>query len=138
MIAVRALLLVALLVAPAAAQQRPLPEKSMAYTYCVDGRARSVMDMSVIGTADFEEVVAHEAKHREQYARFAPFCPLLTPLLYLDLEIEAYCASRPAAMRNRRLAKVLVDLDYITRIASELVNEIPADSVARLYLVRCP
>jgi len=66
----------------------------------------------------------------------APYCPILTPLLVLDWEIEAYCATRPIALRRRR--KLLVDLDYMTRIAAALHGDVPTDTVLVRYSERCP
>jgi len=71
-------------------------------TFCVDGKVLSYIsaDLDSIGRADVE---AHEAKHREQYARWKS-CKAFqdyykTPVGRLESEAEAYVAGYCVAVK---------------------------------------
>jgi hypothetical protein len=107
----------------------PMGPGALAETSCFGGRIIQVVDMNVLGTDLEQEIIAHEEKHAEQILRrqlggisgvgdanrITPLvCPGFPPGLHqVNIEAEAFCASRPVRMRVRGESKEEADAWYI-------------------------
>jgi hypothetical protein len=130
-----ALLLVAALVVPTAlsaqaaradaqsAQPVPVvPHGFLGYTFCRSGLAESWVRADIVGTAQAEEVLAHEGVHREQAATF-PSCEawqasLVSAKRVIEMEIPAYCAQFRIVLA-RGADPDSLRLEYALRIAAQ-------------------
>lgn len=130
-----ALLLVAALMAPAGlhaqaaradAQPSPpvpvVPHGFLGYTFCRNGLAESWVRADIVGTAQAEEVLAHEGVHREQAAAF-PDCEawqasLVSAKRVIEMEIPAYCAQYRIVVA-RGADPDSLRLEYALRIAAQ-------------------
>lgn len=122
--------------APAHAQTA-LPPGTIAITTCLGGHIQTAVDAEIIGTDSLQEILVHEAKHREQAKRYAPGCPLYTPWRLLTDEVEAYCASRPLRMA-RGWTELQVDINYLARLRSQFKGAMPVYDIVMTYVHNCP
>lgn len=110
---------------PAAAQGAPLPvvpHGFLGYTFCRNGMAESWIRADVVGTPQGEEVLAHEAVHRDQ-ARAFPSCEawqasLVSAKRVVEMEIPAYCAQYRIVLA-RGVDPDSLRLEYALRIAAQ-------------------
>jgi hypothetical protein len=108
---------------PAPAAPLPLvPHGFLGYTFCRNGMAESWVRADVVGTPVGEEVLAHEAVHREQ-ARAFPTCEawqqsLVSAKRVIDAEIPAYCAQF-RLLTGRGVDADSLRLEYALRIAAQ-------------------
>jgi hypothetical protein len=108
---------------PAAVPPLPaVPHGFLGYTFCRNGLAESWIRADVARTPVGEEVLAHEAVHREQAAAF-PTCEawqqsLVSPKRVIDAEIPAYCAQFRLLVA-RGVDRDSLRLEYALRIAAQ-------------------
>lgn len=99
-----------------------VPHGFLGYTFCRNGMAESWIRADVAGTPVGEEVLAHEAVHREQ-ARGFPTCEawqqsLVSAKRVIDAEIPAYCAQF-RLLTARGMDADSLRLEYALRIAAQ-------------------
>ncbi|HEX5387952.1 MAG TPA: hypothetical protein VFW66_14710 [Gemmatimonadales bacterium] len=100
----------------------PIPNGDLGYTFCRNGLAETWIRADVIGTAQADEVLAHEAVHRAQAAA-APSCEeffasVRSARRVVEVEIPAYCAQwRVVAARGAERAATL--REYAYRISAQ-------------------
>lgn len=104
------------------AQLPAIPSGFLGYTFCRNGLAESWVRADILGTPQAEEVLAHEAVHRQQAAAFptceAYFSSLSSARRVVEAEIPAYCAQwRIAAMHGADSASAR--RDYAWRISAQ-------------------
>lgn len=130
-----AMLLLLLFARPAKAQ---LPPGAIAVTSCLGGRTQTSIDVDVIGTDSLQEILVHEAKHREQALRVLPNCPVYDNVFHLLTdEVEAYCASRPVRM-VRGYTEREVDMNYIARLIVQFNGAMSRRTIIDSYHYGCP
>jgi len=140
---VRTILLAIVLVvfATPATAQTTVPPGSLAFTTCIGGHIKTYVDAELIGTDSMQEILVHEAKHREQARRLAPNCPAYTAWKLLTDEVEAYCASRPYRMArssNKDTAELEANVNYLTRLFYQFKGAMPRHDIVRAYRTGCP
>ncbi len=117
--------------APAAtAPRRTLPATSLpgtptgfeGYTFCRNGLAESWVRADKIGTPELAGILAHEAVHREQAARFSTceewLASLTSARRIIEVELPAYCAQYRVAVKEGADAEGLAR-EYGFRIAAQ-------------------
>lgn len=99
----------------------PIPNGYLGYTFCRHGLPETWLRADLVGTPQAEEVLAHEAVHRQQAAAAgceAFFAGLTTARRVIEVEIPAYCAELAVATaRGADRASTL--RDYALRIAAQ-------------------
>lgn len=98
------------------------PTGFVGYTFCRNGLAESWVRTDVLGTPQLEEVLAHEAVHRQQAAQF-PTCEewlgsLKSAKRIIEVELPAYCVQLAIAIRHGGERTALLR-DYALRIAAQ-------------------
>ena len=115
--------LLPLLVLPWLLQREPpIPRGFLGYTFCRDGVAETWLRADLVGTAQAEDVLAHEAVHREQAAA-APSCEaffagLTSARRVIEVEMPAYCAELQLAVRRGADRQATLQ-DYALRISAQ-------------------
>ncbi|MCU0621993.1 MAG: hypothetical protein MUC69_10880 [Gemmatimonadales bacterium] len=99
-----------------------VPHGFLGYTFCRGGLAESWIRADVVGTPQAEEVLAHEAVHREQAAAF-PSCEawqasLVSAKRVIEMELPAYCAQYRIVVA-RGADPDSLRLEYALRIAAQ-------------------
>lgn len=107
---------------PPASSLPATPTGFYGYTFCRNGLAESWVRADKIGTTELEELLAHEAVHREQAARF-PVCEdwlksVTSAKRIIEAEIPAYCAQLKVAVAQGGNREALTR-DYAFRIAAQ-------------------
>lgn len=142
-----AFLLIAVLLvpSPAPAQDAPpwrfLPPWAIAVTWCdaATKDVRTAIDAEVLGADSTQEILVHEAKHREQQRRTVKqtgACPVFTVWRVLQDEVEAYCASR--ALRERRTSRAEANEKYKLLLGLQFGRIFPQAMVDSAYDKGCP
>jgi hypothetical protein len=117
-----------------------VPPGAIAVTSCLGGRVRTVIDAEVIGTDSLQEILVHEAKHREQAKRAGKGqCPSYERVWQLlNDEIEAYCTSKPIRMAALHQYEWEVDANYIVRLLYQFKGAVPRATIISSYYQGCP
>ncbi len=132
------LILLFTLLSVVANAQSGLPPGALASTSCLGGHIQTAIDVRIIGTDSLEEILVHEAKHREQAMRTAPMCPKYDrPDQLLNDEVEAYCTSRPIRMQ-RGFTEQEVDANYLMRLIYQFKGALPRFTITDTYSRSCP
>lgn len=126
---------------PPAAGLPGTPTGFNGYTFCRNGLAESWVRADKIGTPELDEILAHEAVHREQAAQF-PTCEawlasVSSARAIIDAEIPAYCAQLTAALRHGSDRNALVR-EYVFRIAAQSGAMENRLDIRQIFDVRCP
>lgn len=99
-----------------------IPAGVVGWTFCRNGNAESWIRADQVRSALLDELLAHEAVHREQAAQF-PSCEawiqtLTSARRVIEAELPAYCAQLKVAVQHgARLDSLQVE--YALRIATE-------------------
>jgi hypothetical protein len=99
-----------------------VPHGFLGYTFCRNGLAESWVRADIVGTAQAEEVLAHEAVHRAQAAAY-PDCEawqasMVSARRVIEMEIPAYCAQYRILV-GRGADPDSLRLEYALRIAAQ-------------------
>lgn len=126
---------------PPAAGLPGTPTGFTGYTFCRNGLAESWVRADRVGTPELDEILAHEAVHREQAARF-PTCEgwlasINSARAIIDAEIPAYCAQLVVAVRHGGSREALVR-EYVFRIAAQSGAMENRLDIRQLFDARCP
>ena len=120
----RAFWVLPLLALPAAVlrppREAPIPNGYLGYTFCRHGLPETWLRADVVGTAQADEVLAHEAVHRRQAAGGceAFFASLTSARRVIEVEIPAYCAELSVAVARGAEREAMLR-DYALRIAAQ-------------------
>jgi hypothetical protein len=103
-------------------REPPIPRGYLGYTFCRDGVAETWLRADVVGTPQADDVLAHEAVHRQQAAA-APTCEaffdgLTSARRVIEVELPAYCAELAVAVK-RGAARDATLQDYALRISAQ-------------------
>jgi hypothetical protein len=99
-----------------------VPHGFLGYTFCRNGLAESWVRADIVGTAQAEEVLAHEGVHRQQAAGFSSCeawqASLVSAKRVIEMEIPAYCAQYRIVVA-RGADPDSLRLEYSLRIAAQ-------------------
>jgi hypothetical protein len=103
-------------------REPPIPRGYLGYTFCRDGVAETWLRADLVGTPQAEDVLAHEAVHRQQAAA-APSCEaffdgLTSARHVIEVEMPAYCAELAVAVRRGADRATTLE-DYALRISAQ-------------------
>jgi hypothetical protein len=110
-----------------------------AITLCLAGQPTTFVDARILGTDSLAEVLAHEARHREQYLSRRceePDSTRASSQLLAD-EIEAYCASLPYALRRGVPRGERVGV-YVRRMYQQTGGSVPIREIVQRFSEACP
>jgi hypothetical protein len=98
------------------------PTGFVGYTFCRNGLAESWVRADLVGSPQMEEILAHEAVHRQQAAQF-PTCEAWLATLssakrVIEVELPAYCAQRAVGVSHGEDGDQLLR-EYALRIAAQ-------------------
>ena len=107
---------------PPASSLPATPTGFTGYTFCRNGLAESWVRADKIGSAEMDEILAHEAVHREQASRF-PVCEdwlksVTSAKKIIEAELPAYCAQLKVAVAHGGNRAELTR-EYAFRIAAQ-------------------
>ncbi|MFL5521151.1 MAG: hypothetical protein ACJ8B6_09460 [Gemmatimonadales bacterium] len=118
-----------------------VPHGFLGYTFCRNGLAESWVRADIVGTAQAEEVLAHEAVHREQAAGFlsceAWQASLVSAKRVIEMEIPAYCAQYRIVVA-RGADPDSLRLEYALRIAAQAGAIENRLDVRGMFREKCP
>lgn len=103
-------------------REAAIPNGLLGYTFCRAGLAETWIRADIVGTPQAEEVLAHEAVHRQQ-AGAAPSCEaffasLASARRVVEVEIPAYCAQWRVVER-RGADREATFREYALRISAQ-------------------
>lgn len=116
----------------------PMPQAALAITTCLGGRAKSVIDIAIIGTDSLAEIVAHEKVHIKQVERAKPGCPKYASTWdLLAAEVEAYCVSRHYRAKRPGWTLEEANKDAIARLQNQMNGAINKKAIETYYRENC-
>lgn len=118
------------------------PVGAIAWTQCLDAKVSSYIDAAIIGTDSAVVILRHEEVHREQQRRAIEAtgaCIIYSsPVLLLNHEIEAYCASDSTAVRVNRRDPVEVSAQSLWRLWQQFRRVFPLFTIDSSWAQGCP
>jgi len=122
--------------------QQLAPVGAIAWTQCLDAKVSSYIDATVLGTDSAVVILRHEEVHREQQRRAIEAtgsCVVYSsPVLLLNHEIEAYCASDSTAVRVNHRDPVEVSAQTLWRLLGQFRRVFPTFTIADSWARGCP
>jgi hypothetical protein len=124
-------------------EYRPPLAGAVAITGCLGGRIYQAIDMAYLKSEIFEEVVAHENKHKEQFEEYLVLhpdeCPILSDEMLLGWEIEAYCHVRHFR-EAKGWARGALNAEYIDRMSNQFrrSSEVTLLEIVQRFHKECP